>query len=230
MVAHAVAVALVVFGASLAILIAGWRAAPLALLAHYLGIALLLATTTRLVAGLALLAVGLGVVAIVAEWGTGDEGRMTEDEEQTLTLALSRSAGEGTGPDAPLSSGAGEGPGVRPYPPRPPRAFDVAVVSLVVIGAIGLAASRPLLGPGDDVVDVAVLTGLLACLLGGPARVAAGLLFIGSAGNALLLLADPGAAPGIVLLFAAAQLALALALVHLRAVERELSDAAEPAA
>jgi hypothetical protein len=199
MILHAVALALVVLGASLAIAFPDWRTLPVALAAHYLGIALLLATAASLVAGLVTLAVGLGVVAVT--WGRGTENREQGDSEASFH------------PLSPV--------------PRPPRAFDVAVLSLVVIGAIGLAASRPLLGAGDDAVDVAVLTGLLACLLGGSVRVAAGLLFVGSAGNALLQLSDPGVAAGITLLVATAQLGLALALAHLRAIERALSGAAE---
>ena len=196
----AVASALVVLGASLAVAFPGGRTAPLALAAHYFGIALLLATAAGLVAGQVSLVVGLGVVAVTWE-------RETENRAQGHSDASFR-------PLSPV--------------PRSPRPFDVAVLSLVVIGAFGLAASRPLLGTGDDVVDVAVLTGLLACLLGGSARVATGLLFVGSAGNALLQLSEPGVAAGITLLVAAAQLGLALALAHLRAIERALSGAAEP--
>src|SRR5262249_7843963 len=110
MILHAVALALVVLGASLAIAFPDWRTVPVALAAPYLGIARLLATAASLVAGLVTLAVGLGVVAVVADWGSGVGGRETSGTD-----------------------------------PRPLRAFDVAVLSLVVIGAIGLAASRPLL-------------------------------------------------------------------------------------
>jgi hypothetical protein len=103
--------------------------------------------------------------------------------------------------------------------PRAVARFETGVVALAVFGAVALATARPLLGgPGDAVVDVLVVTGLLCCLLGEarPAgdRVACGLFFVLSAGDALLHLVEPGLAPGATLFLAAAQVGLALAVAR----------------
>ena len=60
---HVATVSLVVLGASLAIMMASWRGTTLALVAHYLGVALLLGTSAGLARGLVSLAVGAGIVA-----------------------------------------------------------------------------------------------------------------------------------------------------------------------
>src|SRR5438046_8464524 len=118
MVVHVATVSLVVLGASLAIMIASWRGTTLALAAHYLGVALLLGTSASLARGLVTLAVGLGVVAILADF------ELADDDRRSIPSILRSLI-----PD-----------------PRSPRPFDLTVLTLVVIGAIGLTASRPLVG------------------------------------------------------------------------------------
>jgi len=102
------------------------------------------------------------------------------------------------------------GPNGRPAP----RAFDLSVVALAIVGAIGLAVTHPLLPnvPVDVAIGVLVLTGLLFCLQGGAARVVCGLIFLTSGAGLLLQAAEPGLSESTRVLLAASQLALVIAL------------------
>ena len=102
------------------------------------------------------------------------------------------------------------GPSGRPSP----RAFDLSVVALAIVGASGLAVTHPPLPnlPADVAIGILVLTGLLFCLLGGAARMVCGLIFLSSGAGLLLQAAEPGLSGDARVLLAGSQLALVIAL------------------
>jgi hypothetical protein len=211
----AVAIALVVTGASLAGLAIGWRATTVALALQYLGVVVLLLVASDVVAGLATAIIALGVFALFRL------GLRPSSDLDTSAIPRARQARDA---DELLASFPGRLALRRPRRGAAPvgglriRVFDLTVVALAVVGAVELAITHPLFGDvaTDVMVDVLLLVGLLSCLLGRTVRVTSGLLLLGSAGNLALGAAESGREPGEIVALAAAQLALAVALVYLR--------------
>jgi hypothetical protein len=215
------AVVLVVVGTTYAGIVPTWRGAILGLGLQYLGVAIILVATSGPGVGLVAIVTAIGIEAIVAS-GQGitlrDRGWLANplsvgDLASNQMLAVD--------PDRPRRR-------MRPragFAALPFRWFDLSVIALAIVGALGIAVGRGTFGSfgANAIVGVLILTGLLYCLLGGSARLMSGLLFLGSAVN-VLLHATGGAAVSSVelLLVAASQVALALALVFVRAIDLRL--------
>jgi hypothetical protein len=198
-----VAVSLVVFGSGFAAGATTWAPARRGLTLQLIGAALLLADLAGVVRGFSALAVAGGVYALLL-------GATDEPSELPPNSRPPAETGEPAVGVAPTGRRLR-----RPRPRRQPiRVFDLSVMGLAIVGALSLAVSRPLLQvlPADAVFDVLILGGLASCLLGNPVRVATGLLSVVAAACLLVQLVDPQRAPLELILLAAAQLGLALAV------------------
>jgi hypothetical protein len=204
-----------------------WRGAILGLALQYLGVAIVLLVGSGLVAGVVGLVTAIGIVAIFAT----DQGWSL----QAKSWLVNPFADEGAKRDDPLDVELDpsrrrvrwRGFGLAGAPIRP---FELSVIALAVLGALGIAIGRPAFGAfgADAIIGVLVLTGVLYCLLGGAPRWTSGLLFLGSAVNVLLHQASPVVEPLETLLDATAQIALALSLVYVRAREAEADGSGQP--
>jgi hypothetical protein len=217
------AVALVVAGTSLAGIVPTWRGAVLGLGLQYLGVAIVLFTMSGPAAGVVAVVTAAGIEAIVGL----DQGISFRDGALLTSLFSDVDLANGQAlaldPDRPhrrVRRQAG-------LAALPIRWFDVSVIALAIVGALGVAIGRITFGSfgADAVVGVLTLTGLLYCLLGSSARLTSGLLFLGSAAGVLSRVAGAPPSPIEPLLVAATQVALAVALVFLRAFETSLANA-----
>jgi hypothetical protein len=198
-----VAVTLVVVGSGLTAGSPTWAPARRGLTMQLVGIALLLADLAGVVRGFSALAVAGGVYALLLG-ATDEPSELPPNPRPSAETAEPEIAVAPTGRRLR-----------RPRPRRQPiRAFDLSVLGLAIVGGLSLAASRPLLQvlPADAIVDVLILGGLASCLLGHPVQVATGVLSVVAAVCLLVQLVDPQRAPLELVLLAAAQLGLALAV------------------
>jgi hypothetical protein len=220
-----IALVLVVGGVSLAGIVPTWRGAFLGLALQFLGVTIVLVTASGFAAGLATLITAVGIEALIA----ADQNISLRDGRWLVNPF----AGVHLRHDNPL---------VRERIRRQARLrdpssvdtsvrwFELSVIALAVVGALGVAIGRqPIAGfAGDAIVGVLILCGLLYCLLGGLPRLASGLLFVGSASNILLHEVGPSLVPAEMLLVSVGDVALALGLVYLRSCEARVSSNAEP--
>jgi hypothetical protein len=219
-----VAVLLVVVGTTYAGIVPTWRGAILGVGLQYLGVAIVLLAMSGIGAGLVAIVTAIGIEAIVAS----DQGISLRDR---AWLANPFSVGDLASNQRPAIDldrprrrmRQGVGLAALPF-----RWFDLSVIALAIVGALGIAVGRSTFGSfgANAIVGILILTGLLYCLLGGLARLTSGLLFLGSAVNVLLHAAGDVSVSSVeLLLVAASQVALAVALVFLRAFETSLDDA-----
>jgi hypothetical protein len=227
-IADLIAVALVVAGTTVAGIVPTWRGAILGLGLQYLGVAVVLVVTSGLVAGVVALVTAAGIEAIVGM----DQGLSFRDHAWLAHLfsSIDRASNQTVAVDA-------ERPRRRGRPRAglaalPIRWFDVSVIALAIVGALGVAVTRSTFGGfgADAIVGVLILTGLLYCLLGGSPRLTSGLLFLSSSVSVLIHVAEASVSPIDQLLVAASQVALALALVLFRSFEASLADTSHRAA
>ncbi len=187
-----VAGALIVVGVVLMGSLDGWRGVLIALGSSYLGLTLVLLSTVGLLPSLVSIAVAVGVVGVL----------LTFPSEASPTFHLS-----------PLRWSIVE---------LRPRWFELSVTAVAMVGALALAMTRPIFGSSvDPAVDVLLFTGLLNCLVGRSPRIAGGLLLLAAAGS--LAVQEIGQPTGRLDLFmlAVVQVALALVLTRLRALEEQ---------
>lgn len=203
------ATALVIAGVVLAGLLDQWSGVPLPLGLSYLGIAVLLLSTVGVVPAAVAVVTAVGVVLVLLPGSPRPLLRAVRDRERPL-LARARS----------WVSAAFVF-----------RWFDLSVAAVVIVGALDVAAARPILGGGSDLpIDVLLFGGLLYSLIVRPGRMACGLVFLVSAACALIQLTGQPSSRVETLLASAVQISLAVALAHLRAIEsRRLADRPEVA-
>jgi hypothetical protein len=223
-----IAIALVVAGTTVAGVVPTWRGAILGLGLQYLGVAIVLVVTSGPVAGVIALVTAAGIEAVVGM----DQGLSFRDRAWLAHLfsGVDRASNQtlGLDPDRPRRR-------VRPragLAALPIRWFDVSVIALAIVGALGVAVGRSTFASfgANAVVGVLILTGLLYCLLGGSARLTSGLLFLSSSVSVLIHAAEVSVSPIEQLLMAASQVTLAVALVLFRTFEASLADANRRAA
>ncbi len=204
------ATALVIAGVVLAGLLDGWSGLPLPLGLSYLGITLLLLGTVGAIPAAVCTVTAVGVVLVLLPGSPGSLLRAARERDRPL-LARARTWGAGC---------------------FVPRWFELSIAAVVIVGALDFALARPMIGGGSDLpVDVLLFAGLLYCLIARPGRTAAGLIFLVSAACAFVQLAGQPASRVETLLASTVQISLAVALAHVRAVERnrtgERADAAD---
>ncbi len=217
----ALAVGLILIGTFATSQATTWRLARPALAGQLVGVALLLLVERGVAAAVVALLVAAGLFGVLLD--------ARDDEPLSPSLPPGREGATPASQLRPLDAGvlpAGSDDAGRPVrlrarrprrTRRPVRLFDLSIIGLAEIGALSLAATRPLLGSlaADAAVDVLLLTGLAATLLGGRLPLAGGLVSIVTAAGLLLQLADPAQPPGELVLWAASVLALAIAIVAL---------------
>ncbi len=193
------ATSLVVVGVVLAGLLDGWPGAPLPLGLSYLGVVLLLLQGTK----------GAIPAAVCATTAVGVILVLLPGDVRVILRGVRR------GPRSIVA----ELPGW--FASRfPLRWFDLSTAAVALVGALDLAAARPVLGNGADlVVEVLTFGGILYCLIVRAGRTACGLLFLALAAG--VLIQNVGEAPSRIetVLASAVQLGLALVLAYFRTVE-----------
>jgi hypothetical protein len=222
-----IAIVLVVAGVGLAGVLPTWRGTILGLVLQYLGVAIVLFVVSGLVAGVVGVVTAIGIVSIFAT----DQGWSLRAELWLVNPFTDEDAKRDDPLDVELDQPLRRVRHWRSGPAGgPTRLFELSVITLAVLGALGIAIGRPTFGAfgADAIIGVLVLTGVLYCLLGGAPRWTGGLLFLGSAVNVLLHEASPMVGPLETLLDAAAQIALAISLVYVRARETEAGAASQP--
>lgn len=197
------AIILVTVGAILGGAIARWEAVPIALAFLYLG------TTLQF------LAIGSSEYAVAGFLvGVGVEAVLLATDPGLAAAQVSRGRRwSRAGAASWLTTGFRF------------RWFDSSVTAVALVGALGIASARPLLGSVglDASADVLVCAGVLFCLLGRLPRIACGLLFLLAAGGVWLAASTLSVAGLELCVLASLQLALAVAVARL-----ELSDEQRP--